>query len=252
LRGTYNFNTNPVYTPESVAAFGASVQGGSPNPALLKVQAFNEYKPESAKSYEVGYKGLIASKLLVDVYAYYAKYENFIGRIAGIQSKNGTPVGTLGAGTRNVYSVSVNSSDKVNTQGWGASAEYLLPMNFSINANVFSDEIKNVPANFVTQFNTPKYRSNIGFSNSGFLYQKRVGFALQYRYQGSVYYQADFGAGQIPSYNTVDAQINYKFPKIKSMIKLGATNVFNTYYRTAFGNPEIGGLYYTSFAYNIF
>jgi hypothetical protein len=35
------------------------------------------------------------------------------------------------------------------------------------------------------------------------------------------------------------------------MIKIGATNLLNSYYRTAIANPSIGGLYYISFAYNV-
>ena len=36
------------------------------------------------------------------------------------------------------------------------------------------------------------------------------------------------------------------------MFKIGATNLWNKYYRSAFGNPQVGGLYYVSFAYNVF
>ncbi|MCW3106006.1 MAG: hypothetical protein JWQ09_512 [Segetibacter sp.] len=249
LRDFYNFNSNPVYTVESVQAFGASVAAGTPNPGLLKQQPFGEYKPESATSYEAGYKTLIGGKLLIDMYGYFTKYENFIGRIAVLQSSNGN---LTGLGSPKIYSVSVNSTEKVNTHGWGLSAEYLLPNNFAVNANVYSDEITNVPANFVTYYNTPKYRSNIGLSNSGFLYKKRVGFSLQYRFQDAYYYENDFGAGNVPAYHTLDAQVNYKMPAIKTMIKLGATNLTNHYYVTAFGNPSIGGLYYASIAYNVF
>jgi outer membrane receptor protein involved in Fe transport len=59
LRNYYNFGNNKVYTPASVAAFGASAQAGSPNPALLQEQQFGEFKQESSQSFEVGYKGLI-------------------------------------------------------------------------------------------------------------------------------------------------------------------------------------------------
>ena len=251
LRSYYHFDSNPVYMPESVVAFGASAQAGTPNPALLKQQAFGEYKPESASSYEIGYKTLIQGKFLIDLYGYYTEYKNFIGRINVLQSSDGT---LAGLAKYNIFSVSVNSTDKVNTHGWGASAEYLLPDNFSVNANVFSDEITNVPANFIAQFNAPKYRANVGLSNTGFLYKKRVGFTVQYKYQGKVNWQGDFNAGNgfVPSYNTIDAQVNYKFPKIKSIVKLGATNLTNHYYITAFANPNIGGLYYVSFAYNVF
>lgn len=249
LKQKYGFQSNPVYTVESVQAFGASVQAGIPNPSLLQKISFGDYKPESATSFEVGYKALIGGSFLFDVYGYYSQYENFIGRIVMLQSSDGS---LKGLNTPNIFSVSVNSTDKVNTHGWGASGEYLLPNNFSVNANVYSDEITNVPANFVAQFNTPKYRSNIGVSNSGFLWKKKFGFTVQYKFQDKVYYQGDFAAGEVPAFHTVDAQVNYKISNIRSMIKLGATNLTNHYYRTAFGNPYIGGLYYVSFGYNVF
>ena len=63
LRNFYNFSGNPAYTVASVQAFGASAQAGAPNPGLLQQQVFPDFKPESMKSYEVGYKGLIANKV---------------------------------------------------------------------------------------------------------------------------------------------------------------------------------------------
>ncbi|MDB5247124.1 MAG: hypothetical protein JWQ40_1518 [Segetibacter sp.] len=249
LRQHYNFDKDPVYTVESVQAFGASIAAGTPNPGLLKQQTFAEYKPEIARSYEAGYKTLIGGRLLIDVYGYLSEYENFIGRKTALQSSNGT---LAGLANYKIYSVSANSTEKVNTHGWGASAEYLLPNNFSVNGNLYSDVITNVPANFITYFNTPKYRSNFGLSNTGFLYKKRVGFTIQYKFQDAFYYENDFGAGDVPAFHTVDAQVNYKFPSIKSMIKLGGTNITNHYYTTAFGNPSIGALYYVSVAYNVF
>ena len=39
-------------------------------------------------------------------------------------------------------------------------------------------------------------------------------------------------------------------PKTKSMLKLGGTNIGNQYYRSAVGNPSIGGVYYVSYAFN--
>jgi len=249
LRNFYNFTKNPVYTVESVQAFAASAAGGTPNPALLKEQPFKEYKPESVVSYEAGYKTLIGRNFLFDIYGYFSEYKNFIGRITALQSSDGT---LRGLSNYKIYSVSANSADKVNTHGWGLSAEYLLENNFSVSGNLYSDVITNVPDNFVAYFNTPKYRSNLGFSNSGFLYKKRVGFTVQYKFQDAYYYENDFGAGNVPAIHTLDAQINYKFPSIRSMIKLGSTNLTNHYYTNGFGNPNIGGLYYISVGYNVF
>ncbi len=50
----------------------------------------------------------------------------------------------------------------------------------------------------------------------------------------------------------LDAQFSYKLIKAHSKIKIGATNLTNRYYYTGFGSPAIGGVYYVTFAYNVF
>ncbi len=255
LRDFYNFQGNPVYTIPSVLAFGATAAAGAPNPALLQVQQFGELKPESTTSFEVGYKGLIAKKLLIDVYAYQAKYQDFLGGVNVLQQRAGLPnslFNLLNANNRSTYSVSVNSTGTVDVTGWGASAEYLLPKNFSVNANVYSDKIGDLPPGFVSYFNTPKTRFNAGFSNSAFGKDGRFGFNILYRWVESFYYEGTFATGQVPSYSTVDAQVSYKFPKTKSILKIGGTNIMNKYYVNGFGNIQIGGLYYASFGWNVF
>jgi len=56
--------------------------------------------------------------------------------------------------------------------------------------------------------------------------------------------------GPLKAFATVDAQVSYKLEKIKSTLRLGGTNIFNHYYKNAYANPAIGGLYYTAFIYN--
>jgi outer membrane receptor protein involved in Fe transport len=247
LRNYYNFGTNPAYTLNSFLTFAATG-----NPALLQQQNFGNFKPENSSSYEVGYKGLIAKKLLIDVYAYWAKYQNYLGSVTCVQSNTGSIAGLASSSTRTIYSISVNSTDDIKTNGWGASVEYLLPGNFNLNANVYQDQVSDAPVGFITYFNTPKTRFNLGFSNSGFLYNNRIGFGITYRWQDAFTYEGSFAIGTVPSYGTVDGMVSYKLPQIKSLIKLGATNLFNHYYYNGFGNAQIGGLYYISFGYNVF
>lgn len=257
LRDYYKFSTNPAYTLASVQAFGASAAAGSPNTGLLQQQQFGEFKPESSQSFEVGYKGLIAQRLLIDVYAYWAKYKDFLSGVTVIQART-APTGpasyfdVLDANKRIAYSISVNSPGDVKTTGWGASAEYMLPKNFSVSANIYHDEIGSLPAGFVSYFNTPKYRINATLSNSGFGKDERFGFNIVYRWANSFYYEGTFGAGMVPWIRTVDAAVSYKLPSTKSLIKIGGTNIFNKYYRTGWGNPQIGALYYVSYGWNVF
>jgi len=238
LRQIHHFDTNPVYTLASFQQYAATG-----NAAVLQKQQFGEYKPESSSSIEVGYKALFNKKVLLDVYGYYGEYQNFLGRITTIQNPTSAPL---------PISIAVNSASKVNTYGYGFSLDYLLPKNFVINGNFYSDDIANVPANFEAQFNTPKYRTNLGFGNTGFGPGKQMGFNIVYKWQDAFYFHGDFVSGQVHAISTLDAQVSYKLPKAKLLFKLGATNLLNHYYINAAGNPSVGGLYYLSIGYNVF
>lgn len=254
LRDYYKFNTNPAYTLASVTAFGASAAAGAPNPSLLQQQKFGEFKPESMNSFEVGYKTLIAKKLLIDFYAYAGHYENFISGVTVLQSRNAanpSVYDVLDANKRVAYSISTNSTANVSTKGWGASMDYLLPNRFVFTSSIYTDEIGDLPAGFISYFNTPTWRANFGFSHPGLLMNNRLGFNINLHYQDEVMYEGTFVTGKISSFNTLDAVLTYRLPKVKSLIKLGGTNVMNKYYNTSYGSPAIGGLYYISFAYNV-
>lgn len=217
-----------------------------------------ELKPESVVSYEVGYKGLIAKKLLIDVYYYTGQYENFIGRtlVAKPLSVSQNQIYSIVENAATMSSVSGGGVKvdpiKVKTSGYGIGLDYRLAGGLSVFANYFHDELGNVPADFSAQFNTPKHRINFGIGHSGFGKDKRVVFNVSGRWQDAFLWDADFATGTVPAFTTLDAMIGYKFPVIKSLVKLGATNVLNKYYLNAYGNPQIGGLYYISFAYNVF
>jgi outer membrane receptor protein involved in Fe transport len=237
LRSFYHFDTNPVV-----------------NPNTGQLQTFGKYKPESVNSFELGYKGLFGKRFLIDVYGYYSKYKDFIGRTSVIQSTSGNPatIDPADPSSYQGFSVSVNSANTVNTYGGGIGIDYMMRKNFALSFNLSSDNIDNPDANFATYWNTPKYRFNIGLSNTGFGPDKRLGFNVQYRWQDKYFTEADFKQGNVGAFGTVDAQVSCKMPKVKTLIKIGATNILNKYYITEYANPAIGGLYYISLGYNVF
>ncbi|HVG13546.1 MAG TPA: TonB-dependent receptor [Chitinophagaceae bacterium] len=237
IKDFYNFSSNPIYGLASL-----------PN---AKVATFERLKPESVKSYELGYKSLIRNKILIDLYGYYGQYTDFIVRTFVVQSNTGNPAGLGSAATRTVYSVPTNSPTEVKTYGYGFSIDYALPAGFTASANLSYDNIDNIPAGFVAAFNAPKYRTNIAIGNTGLGKAKKLGFNVIYKWQDSFFYEGDFANGKVNAIQTVDAQVSYKLPA-KSVVKIGATNLLNQYYRNAAGNPSVGGLYYVSYGYNIF
>jgi outer membrane receptor protein involved in Fe transport len=201
---------------------------------------YTEVNPESVTTFETGYKSLIAKKLLIDAYGYFGTYQDFITRRDVLQVSTGKG-----------YSIVVNAPEKVKTYGWGVSAEYLLPANFVVNGSLSSDKIEDVPAGFRAFFNTPELRSVLGLANTGFGTNKRFGFNIAWRWQEGFFYENDFTQGDLPAYHVIDAAVSYKLPKTKSQLKLGGTNIGNQYYRSAMGNPSMGGIYYVSYAFNV-
>lgn len=248
----YHFDSNPVY------AIDANLFAGKP-----QVKKLDKFKAEMVNSFEAGYKGLLFNKrMLIDMYGYYGVYKDFITRTLVAQSVNGdisvfTDPNTVRANLSSpakttTYSVPANVKNDVSTYGFGVSITYSLPANFSVGGNVTSDNLDNVPEGFIASFNAPKYRAGVNFSNSGFGFEKRYGFNFNYRWQDDVNYQGDFASGLIPAFQSLDGQVSYKFTEQKVLLKLGATNLLNQYYRDGFGNATIGGLYYVSIGYNLF
>lgn len=241
FRTIYNFDNNPIYDRDSL-------RNGK-----ITATPFTKLKPESLSSFEAGYKGLLMDgRLLIDMYGYYGQFTDFLARRNVVQSKSGSGITLSDTANGQIYSVPINSPGKIKTYGFGFGFDYRLPLNFTVSANAASDNLKDVPDNFIAYFNSPKYKVNASLSNSGFGKDKRYGFTVAYRWQDSFLFQGDLASGVIPSAQTVDAQISYKLPKTKSVLKLGANNMLNQYYYNAIGNSYVGGLYYLSFGYNIY
>ena len=89
-------------------------------------------------------------------------------------------------------------------------------------------------------------------ANNGFGKNKAYGFNVTYRYQDAFNYQGDFASGDVPSVQTVDALVSVKLPETKTLLKVGANNLLNQYYRNATGNSVVGGLYYVSIGFNLY
>jgi len=249
FRSYFQFDTKPGKTAESVTAYRTSL-----NPGVLVNADYPDLKPETVNSYEIGYRGLVTKKLLFDAYLYYSEYKDFIARVAVGRGKSASsnPVTELtelaSPYTTSNYSFVVNSTSGVNAIGWGMSADLEFGRGYHLAANVSGDKLNDVPEGFFAFFNTPKVRYNVGLSNERVY--KNVGFNVIWRWQDELLWQGTFGTGTIPSYGTMDAQVGWRMSS-KSQLKIGASNLLNKYYRSAFGNPEVGGLYYVSLGYNL-
>ncbi len=243
----YGLNgAKPGYTAASVLNYRA---GSIADSSRLIKAVYKEVKPETVKSYELGYKGIIGKKLLVDAYFYYSQYQNFLVSEAVVQSQSGPNFQLYSSFSSNSVSYVQNSTQTVKSTGWGIGLEYKLVKNYMLYGNVFSDVLKDVAPGAVTFFNAPKYRFNIGLRNDNVCHN--IGFNTVVKWQDNNYYEGTFVSGTLPYFAWVDAQITYKPAKTKSTFRVGGTNLGNNYYRTGYGSPAVGGLYYVSYGYNL-
>jgi outer membrane receptor protein involved in Fe transport len=237
----FGLNDNQTYDTATLNKYAATGVLGS-------AYQYQTFKPESVASWELGYKGLIAKKLLIDVYGFYAQYTNFIGLTVLVKDPFST--GTFVQNAQNTFGIYTNSPTKVNTVGAGIGLDYSLPSGFIISGNYAYNNINSKDESQQTDFNTPKNKFNLSLAN--YTVAKVYGFNVTYRWQESYLYQSSFITGTTPAFGTLDAQISRKIPAIHSLVKIGASNLLNKYYNDAVGDARIGGLYYISFGYNIF
>jgi hypothetical protein len=76
------------------------------------------------------------------------------------------------------------------------------------------------------------------------------GFNVNARWSTEYLWQASIANAIIPSRTVVDAQLNYTVPSLKSMFKVGATNLGGKEYQSAIGTGYIGQQYYISWTIN--
>lgn len=210
----------------------------------LQQWTFGKFKPESVAAYEIGYKGLFANKLLVDAYYYYDSYKDFLSYLVLLQAPGGNPANLANP---NIFATYVNNPNTVNTWGGALGLDYLVDNNWALSGNISYNDISK-DEGLANSFNSPKYRANLGVSNRNVA--KNVGFNVMYRWQDAFTWNSSFATGNVPAFGTIDAQVSYRMPSVKTIIKLGGSNILNHYYQTSFGNPKIGAVYYLSMTFD--
>ncbi|PZX56877.1 TonB-dependent receptor-like protein [Algoriphagus ratkowskyi] len=256
-----------------IAAQLVPVNAAGANVDKLQPYEIKEFKPERVKSFEVGYKGIWGTRLLVDAYAYFNRFENFNGSqvlvqdaseagLAGPNAITGLNLIGVGPGGRNVYSMPVNRTEIIKSWGWAASMDYKLPRGYTVGGNVSFNTLSNLDelaeTGFQPSFNTPEYRYVLNFANREVI--DNLGFAVAYRWQGEFAWQSSFvnpavssqQLAVIPAYGSFDAQVSYKIKSIKSILKVGGSNLFSKGYTQAWGNPTVGTMYFVSLTFDEF
>jgi outer membrane receptor protein involved in Fe transport len=157
----------------------------------------------------------------------------------------------LANGDRRVYQIYSNSKAEVTSLGFGIGLSKKVYKDFELSANYnyaeFTFDQAKDPS-FIPSFNTPKHRVKASLGNQKLF--KNFGFNTNVRYNSEYLWQASFADGMVPENVVFDAQINYAIPKIKSVLKVGATNLFGEDYIQVIGAGAIGQQWFASITIN--
>jgi outer membrane receptor protein involved in Fe transport len=217
----------------------------------LKFFDINPIRPEKVKSAEFGYRTTLFNTTFIDMSYYYSFYNDFIGFQLGIKSNfdvNGFPQNVQ------AFRYAANAKDDVTTQGFSLGLSHYFAKFYQLSGN-YSWNVLNTKTDdpIIPAFNTPEHKFNIGISGRDveIFKLKNIGFNVNYKWiQGFTFQGSPQFTGSIPTYDLVDAQISFGFPKVNTTLKLGASNVLNKKQFQTYGGPRIGRMAYISLLYD--
>ncbi len=262
------------YTQASVAIFNAAVKAAGNTDAaalanrnLLQAANLPNGAPEGINSFEIGYKSvLFDNKLIIDLDAYSNVYTGFLGQVQ-VYVPIGETIGsdaaviamidrnrdaTVASGGNEAskgqerYRVYTNAANQYTTYGSSLGLTYQFYKTYALSGNINYNNIKGNTSTdlFVTGFNTPKWVSNLSFGNRAVT--KNIGFNIVWKWQDSFLWESPLVTGDISAINNIDAQVTFRLPVYKSVIKLGGTDILNNRHIQYAGGPTIGALYYVA------
>ncbi|WP_435261088.1 TonB-dependent receptor [Tenacibaculum sp. nBUS_03] len=244
----------------------SSIDAGAPTKAN-----FGLVKPEKVTSFEVGYRSALSvsdKKVGVDFSAYYNDYQDFIaikniavpfyGKV-GSSAPSQVPGATQGdlalLALRNGDYAGVgfrtNSAADISSYGVGLGLTTKVFNGFNVGLNYtwskFDFDQTSDP-DFEAGFNTPEHKVKLQLGKTDLF--KNFGFNVSARWQNEFYWESSFFEGEVDSRTVLDAQVNYRIPSWKSVIKLGGANLTGKEYFSAPGVGAIGSQYFLSWTIN--
>lgn len=221
---------------------------------LKKNDSYMYIQPEHISSLEFGYRALLLNDdLQLDVDFYYNQYTNFIAQVELNIPKTSNPDSVafylVDKKKQDRYRLWTNSKTAARNYGSALGLSYRFLKNFRVSGNVAYAKLDRKSTNDGLEdgFNTPQWITNVSIGNEKVF--RNLGFMITYRWQSSYYWQSFLVNGNVPAYQTLDAQISCTFEKIR--LKIGGTNILNHYYNSFLGSPAVGGFYYTSISFDL-
>ena len=238
------------YTRSSVEAFAATG-----DVSLLEAVVTPLVEQEKVQALDLGYRGKIGP-VNIDANVYYNMYDGFINQKIVVTPNNGsasdaTGIADIVNGETTAFQVYTNSDADISSYGAVIGASVKFAGNFRLGANYTYSKLdfdQESEPDFSAGFNTPNHQVKLSIGNPEVF--KNFGFNVDGRYKGEYLWESSIANAVMPETYVIDAQMNYAIPSLKSIIKVGATNLGGDEYQSAVGTGNIGSQYYISLTIN--
>ena len=171
--------------------------------------------------------------------------------LAGPTNGGAQSLHALQNGNFRAYQLYTNTDVEIKSLGFGIGLSKKVYKDFELGVNYNYAEFKFDQAkdpSFEAGFNTPKHRVKASFGNEKLF--DNFGFNVSGRWNNEYLWQSSMVDGMIDAATVIDAQINYNILKLKSTIKLGASNIGGKEYTQVLGAGLIGQQFFASWTIN--
>lgn len=219
----------------------------------IKYFSIDPIQPEKVHTVEAELRTSLWNRWYVDATYYFSRYHNFIGYQIGMEASFDTQSGL--PENIQVYRYSANSDNIVSTQGASIGINFYMNNQITFNGNYswnkLNKEFEDDP--IIPAFNTPEHKFNVGMTGHRISVpyvntrKHEIGYGINYKWiEGFLFEGSPQFTGFVPTYDMLDVQLNWKIVRLKSTIKIGASNVLNNKKFQTYGGPRIGRLAYFS------
>ena len=202
------------------------------NAAGAAVATYNPVRPETNRTWEYGYKGVIGGKLYLDATYFTSQYQDFLSPLSII----GNPFATAAAGgptfaapLANPNGIPVDAQGRIVNQA----ATPLTPIVLTyynlgrarVRGTLSTVDLRTASVvGEATSLNSPGTKWTIGASATQL---GPVQAGLTYRNVNAYYFRSGINSGVIPTFGTVDVSLSYRVPTMqRALLNVSIANLF--------------------------
>jgi outer membrane receptor for ferrienterochelin and colicins len=199
--------------------------------------------PEENSTFEIGYKGVVANRVFLDIDGYRSRYRNFIspiGFIGNLHLGGGVVILDEDGDPRPEVTLTYQNFGRRTVLGFDVGVDVQATDRVMLKANLTFIEPGDLEdAGGVDQpFNTPRTISNFGLSASDFL-SKGTSLDVSLRHVEEFDFSSGIHVGTVPAYTVVDLNLGYR-TAYGVTYRLSASNVLGNNHIEIIDGPKLG------------